>query len=266
MRHEALGSRGALPTTGGARRSPFRRRARSGGAPPHARDRDHPSTGRAFHGARGGRVPRQREMRSHLVVATEVCGQDSAQVSLPQDDRVVREVPADRADMALDMGMLPRGARARGGLPGCPCAARGGGTRPRRSYLGHQDGAPRRREPRQAVPRDPVPSAEPAPQHPALAKRQLLPEGEILQGRPPPVSHEPAHEQIQRPETRRVGGWQRVDATAPEYGRGLPEVRGITGRMYFSARTGDVRPRENGRRGRGYFFGLPRACMRVRHS
>src|SRR5512143_3214874 len=53
----------------------------------------------------------QGEMRSRLVVVLKVRRQHSAQVTLIEDDDVVETFAADRADDALDIGVLPRRSR-----------------------------------------------------------------------------------------------------------------------------------------------------------
>ena len=52
-------------------------------------------------------------MRPLAVIVAEVALQATAQVPLVQDDDVVEEFAADRADHAFDEGTLPRRARRR---------------------------------------------------------------------------------------------------------------------------------------------------------
>src|SRR5512143_3937337 len=49
----------------------------------------------------------QGEMRSRLVVVLKVRRQHSAQVTLIEDDDVIEAFATDRADDALDVGILP---------------------------------------------------------------------------------------------------------------------------------------------------------------
>lgn len=53
----------------------------------------------------------QREMRAASVVILKVCRQHSAQVILIGDDDVIETFAADRANDALDIGVLPRRSR-----------------------------------------------------------------------------------------------------------------------------------------------------------
>jgi hypothetical protein len=53
----------------------------------------------------------QREMRPASVVITKVRRQHTAQVTLIEDDDVIETFAADRADDALDIGILPIAAR-----------------------------------------------------------------------------------------------------------------------------------------------------------
>ena len=54
-----------------------------------------------------GAILVQREMRAALVVIVKVCRQHTAQVTLIEDDNVIKTFAADRADDALDIGVLP---------------------------------------------------------------------------------------------------------------------------------------------------------------
>ena len=54
----------------------------------------------------------EREMCPALVVILKICQQHTAQVTLIEDDNVIETFAADRADDALDIGVLPR-------RPGC---------------------------------------------------------------------------------------------------------------------------------------------------
>src|SRR6202171_3943263 len=50
-------------------------------------------------------------MRPAVVVILKVCRQHTAQVTLIEDDDVIETFAADRADDALDIGVLPRRSR-----------------------------------------------------------------------------------------------------------------------------------------------------------
>src|SRR5713226_10448927 len=63
-------------------------------------------------GARLGRVFPQRQVRTRAVIVAEVAAQTTTQVSLIQDDDVVEQFAADRADHALGEGVLPGRARS----------------------------------------------------------------------------------------------------------------------------------------------------------
>ncbi len=58
-------------------------------------------------GARLGSIPLEREVRARTVVVAEVAVQTRTEVSLTQDDHVVKELAADGADHAFDEGILP---------------------------------------------------------------------------------------------------------------------------------------------------------------
>jgi hypothetical protein len=60
-----------------------------------------------LYGPRLGTVLVQREMRTASVVIVKVCRQHTAQVTLIEDDDVIETFAADRADDALDIGVLP---------------------------------------------------------------------------------------------------------------------------------------------------------------
>jgi hypothetical protein len=53
----------------------------------------------------------QREMRPAVVVILKIRRQRTAQVTLIEDDDVIETFAADRADDALDIGVLPRRSR-----------------------------------------------------------------------------------------------------------------------------------------------------------
>ena len=67
----------------------------------------------------------EREMCAAAVVIVKVRRQHRAQVTLIEDDEVIEAFPADRADDAFDIGVLPRRSRRGGdlldghGLEGC---------------------------------------------------------------------------------------------------------------------------------------------------
>ena len=50
----------------------------------------------------------EREMGSGPVMVLKIPRQDAAQVMLVKDDDVIQTFAADRADEALDIGVLPR--------------------------------------------------------------------------------------------------------------------------------------------------------------
>jgi hypothetical protein len=58
-------------------------------------------------GTRLGASPVQREMRAALVVILKICQQHTAQVTFIEDDNLIETFAADRADDALDIGVLP---------------------------------------------------------------------------------------------------------------------------------------------------------------
>src|SRR5450631_1671902 len=60
-----------------------------------------------LYGPRLRTILAEREMRSASVVILKVCRQHSAQVTLVEDDDVIETFAADRADDALDVGILP---------------------------------------------------------------------------------------------------------------------------------------------------------------
>jgi hypothetical protein len=62
-------------------------------------------------GARCGRIFPEGQMGPRAVVVDEVRCQDSVQMALAQDDHMVETFSAHRLDQALDVGILPRGAR-----------------------------------------------------------------------------------------------------------------------------------------------------------
>ena len=58
-----------------------------------------------------GAILAEREMCSALVVVLEVCRQNSAQMTLIEDDDVIETFSTDRADDAFNIGVLPRRSR-----------------------------------------------------------------------------------------------------------------------------------------------------------
>jgi hypothetical protein len=50
----------------------------------------------------------EREMRSGVMMISEIARQHAAQVSLIEDDDVIQAFTANRADQTLDVGILPR--------------------------------------------------------------------------------------------------------------------------------------------------------------
>jgi hypothetical protein len=69
---------------------------------------DNGAGGGRLYGARLRAILVQREMRAASVVILKVCRQNSAQVTLIKDDDVIETFAADRADEALDIGVLSR--------------------------------------------------------------------------------------------------------------------------------------------------------------
>ena len=53
------------------------------------------------------RILPQGQMRPEFVVVAGVAGKDPAQMSLAEDDDVIKAFPADRADQSLRMPVLP---------------------------------------------------------------------------------------------------------------------------------------------------------------
>src|SRR5262249_23266437 len=58
----------------------------------------------------------EREVRARLMVIREVASQDSAQVSVAEDENVVETLAPDRTDQALREWILPRAVRRRENL------------------------------------------------------------------------------------------------------------------------------------------------------
>src|SRR3977135_1050097 len=71
------------------------------------REGDKGACRRRLYGPRVGTILVQREMRPAVVVIVKVCRQHTAQVTLIEDDDVIETFAADRADDALDIGILP---------------------------------------------------------------------------------------------------------------------------------------------------------------
>ena len=57
--------------------------------------------------ARLGAILVEREMRAASVVVFKICRQHTAQVTVIEDDDVIETFATDRADDALDIGVLP---------------------------------------------------------------------------------------------------------------------------------------------------------------
>ena len=64
-----------------------------------------------LYGPRLRAILAEREMCPASVVILKVCRQHTAQVTLIEDDDVIETFAADRADDALDIGVLPRRSR-----------------------------------------------------------------------------------------------------------------------------------------------------------
>ena len=71
------------------------------------REGDDSACGGRLYGPRLGAILAEREMCSALVVVFKVCRQHAAQVTLIEDDDVIETFAPDRADDALDIGVLP---------------------------------------------------------------------------------------------------------------------------------------------------------------
>jgi hypothetical protein len=71
------------------------------------REGDNGACGGWLYEPRLGAILVQREMRPAVVVILKVLGQHMAQVTLIEDDDVIETFAADRADDALDIGILP---------------------------------------------------------------------------------------------------------------------------------------------------------------
>lgn len=80
---------------------------------------DNGACGGRLYGPRLGAILVQREMRATSVVILKICPQHSAQVTLIEDDNVIETFAADRADDALDIGILPWRSRCRNDLFDC---------------------------------------------------------------------------------------------------------------------------------------------------
>src|SRR5262249_22805243 len=65
----------------------------------------------AFDRPRVGRVLVEGEVGPHLMVVGEVADQDTAEVSLAEDEHVIQALPPDRADESLHERVLPRALR-----------------------------------------------------------------------------------------------------------------------------------------------------------
>src|SRR6266446_2209370 len=75
------------------------------------RDGDDRARGRRAYRAGLRAILVERQMRSASVIVLEIGRQDAAQVGFIENDDVIETLAADRADDALDIGVLPRGAR-----------------------------------------------------------------------------------------------------------------------------------------------------------
>jgi len=59
------------------------------------------------HSARDGRIFRQSQMRSRLVIIDEIVFQDPAEMPCIEDDHVIKALPTDRTYNAFDVAVLP---------------------------------------------------------------------------------------------------------------------------------------------------------------
>jgi hypothetical protein len=80
---------------------------------------DNGACGGWLYGPRLGAILVQREMRAASVVIVKICRQHTAQVTLIEDDDVIEAFAADRADDALDIGVLPWRSRCSDDLLDC---------------------------------------------------------------------------------------------------------------------------------------------------
>ena len=80
---------------------------------------DNGACGGWLFGPRLGAILVQREMRAASVVIVKVGRQHTAQVTLIEDDDVIETFAADRADDALDIGILPWRSRRGDDLIDC---------------------------------------------------------------------------------------------------------------------------------------------------
>jgi hypothetical protein len=81
--------------------------------PADLRDTDHPSFFGRLHGTRLGRLFRQSEMATAVMVVVEKPLEMARQTGLVENDDVVQALPANRADHPFDVGALPGRARGR---------------------------------------------------------------------------------------------------------------------------------------------------------
>ena len=72
------------------------------------RDTDHPSFFGRLYGTRLGRIFRQSEMATAVMVVVEKQSEMARQTGLVENDQVVQALPANRADHPFDVGALPR--------------------------------------------------------------------------------------------------------------------------------------------------------------
>ena len=69
------------------------------------------------------------QMRSSDVVVFRIRAEHMAQMSLPEDEDVIKALPADRADQPFGMAVLPRRSRC------CWSVTNTHGTKPAREHL-----------------------------------------------------------------------------------------------------------------------------------
>src|SRR5260370_35911857 len=73
----------------------------------------HPSELRRLYPPRDRSILVERQVSARPLVVFEIQLQDATQPSFIQDDDVVQALAANRADQALDIGILPRGSWSR---------------------------------------------------------------------------------------------------------------------------------------------------------
>jgi hypothetical protein len=72
-----------------------------------------PSEFRRLYAPRNRSILFERQVSARPLVVFEIQLQDATQPSFIQDDEVVQALAANRADQALDIGILPRRSRSR---------------------------------------------------------------------------------------------------------------------------------------------------------